>query len=229
MARLGGADDGAHPAEGAAPRKPRGEIVDDLRQALVQRRLRRRQVLDVGGAGVAGADEGEHPGSGSLGPGQQRLERVAAQQRVDGEGVDPEPRDGPPRGRGLTNQGLGVGGGADRNVAALAVGDDQEPLFTRGLADLCQRRPAGGAEALEAGELGLDGDAGGAGPLDQLAALGGDRRSGLLGGPAGDILRSLARAELGRVRVEAETDLAAALFDERREPIRKWDQGRFSP
>jgi hypothetical protein len=55
-----------------------------------------------------------------------------------------------------------------------------------------------------------------------------DGRRGCLGGPRARIA-GLAGPELRRVRIEAEADLAAALFDERRQPIREWDQGRFSP
>jgi len=49
-----------------------------------------------------------------------------------------------------------------------------------------------------------------------------DGRGGPLGdgGVAGDVGR-LAVGELRRVGVETEADLAAALFDERREPIRE--------
>jgi hypothetical protein len=57
----------------------------------------------------------------------------------------------------------------------------------------------------------------------------GDRGGGPLGGGAGGPARIEPVEKPGRVRVEAEADLAAALFDERREPIRKRDQGRFSP
>jgi hypothetical protein len=37
------------------------------------------------------------------------------------------------------------------------------------------------------------------------------------------------RDQLGRVGVEAEADLTAALFDERRKPIREGGQGLLSP
>ena len=57
--------------------------------------------------------------------------------------------------------------------------------------------------------------------LDQAAAVGDDRGGGQLGRGAGVArLRPLA-GQLGRVGVEAETDLAAALSDERRQPIRE--------
>jgi hypothetical protein len=53
----------------------------------------------------------------------------------------------------------------------------------------------------------------------------GDRRGGKLGRALSAARRRFGRRpgrdELRRVRVEAEADLAAALFDERRQPIRK--------
>jgi len=48
-----------------------------------------------------------------------------------------------------------------------------------------------------------------------------DGRCRLLGRGALGIGRRPDRGQLGRVGVEAEADLAAALFDERRQPIRK--------
>jgi hypothetical protein len=187
----------------------------------VQRPLRGGQVLQVGGAGVAGPDQREDPGPRGLGRGDQRLQRVAAEQRVGGEGIRPEARDRPPRSRRLADQRLGVGGGADRDVAALAVGDDQQPGVASRPADLGQRCPPGRTEPLEAGELWLDGDAGRSGALDQRAAVRGNRRSRPLGDRrvvAGRIGKGLP-AQLRRVGVEAEADLATALLDKRRQPI----------
>ncbi len=229
MAGLGGADYGAHAAEAAAPGEPLREPVDELRETLVQRSLRGGKVLEVGCAGVAGADEGEYSRPRRLGCRDERLQRVKAEQRVDSEGVDTETGDRPPGGGGLTDQRLRVSSGGDRDVTALAVGDDEEAGRPRRLADLGQGRPARRSEALEAGELGLCRDAGGARSLDQRPAVGRDSRRGTLGGACAPIATGLAGADLGRVRIEAEADLAAALFDERRQPIREWAQGRFSP
>ncbi len=229
MTGLGGADDGAHAAEAAAPGEPLREPVYELREALVQRSLRGGKVLEVGGAGVAGADEGEDSRPRRLGCGDERLQRVEAEQRVDGEGVNPETGDRPPGGGGLADQRLRIGGRGDRDVAALAVGDDEEAGRPRRITDLGQRRPARRSEALEAGELGLCRDAGGARSLDQRPAAGRDGRRCTLGGACALIAAGLAGAELGRVRIEAEADLAAALVYERRQPIREWAQGRFSP
>jgi len=225
VARLGGADDRSHPAQLAPARQPVGELGDETGEALVQGRLGRRQVLQVGGAGVAGADQGEDPRPGLGRGGDQRLERVAAEQRVGGEGVGVETADGAPGGRRLADQRLGVGGGGDRDVAALAVGDDQQAGLAGGGADFFQGAPAGGAEALEAGQLRLDRDAGGSGPVDQGAAVVGDRGGCQLGGRRLRIARPRPRpGQLGGVGVEAEADLAAALLYERREPISEGTQ-----
>ena len=123
VARLGRADDRAHPAQAAGAGQAIGEPVDELGEALVQRRLGGGQVLDVGGAGIAGADEGEDARPRRLGRGDERLERVAAEQRVGREGVGAEARHRSPRGRRLPDQCLRVGRGGDRDVAALAVGE----------------------------------------------------------------------------------------------------------
>ena len=101
--------------------------------------------------------------------------------------------------------------------------DQQARLASRG-ANLFQRRPAGRAQALEAGELRLDRDAGRAGLLDQPAAVVGDRGGRRLGGRCLGAASGPVPGQLGRVGVEAEADLTAALFDERREPIREMAQ-----
>jgi hypothetical protein len=223
--RLGGADNRAHSTQAGLSQQAPGELVDEGGKSLVQRRLWRRQILQVGGAGVAGPDQREHPGSSLGGGGEKRLEGVAPEQRVGGEGVRPEARDRPPRRRRLPDEGLPVGGGGDRDVAALAVGDDQEAGILRRFASRFQRLPSGCAEPLEAGQLGLDGDAGGARLLDQDPAVLGDRGGGELSGRRLGVPRLRPRSgQLGRIGVEAEADLAAALFDERREPIGKASQ-----
>ena len=155
----------------------------------------------------------------------QRLERIAAEQRVDGRGVGAEPGDLAPRRRRRAEQRLRVGGGADRDVAALAVGDHQQPGARAAAETCCERRPAGRAEALEAGELRLDRDAGVAGGADQRDAVLGDRRGrglGRLSGPSPDRRGSSPAG----IRVEAEADLTAALLDERGEPV---GEGRSGP
>lgn len=225
MAWLGGADHSPHPAQTPLARQAIGELVDERRQTLVQRGLGGRQVLEVGGAGVAGADEGEDPRSRLRRSGDQRLQRVPSQQRVGGEGVGAEAADGAPWSGRLADQGLRVGGRGDRDVAALAVGDDQQPRFLRRGADLFQRTPSRCTQPLEAGELGLDGNAGGTGPLDQGPTVVGDRGGcQLCRRRLGVARRRPLPGQLGRVGVEAETDLTAALLDERRQSIGKASQ-----
>jgi hypothetical protein len=73
--------------------------------------------------------------------------------------------------------------------------------------------------------LRLHRDAGGAGPVDQVAAVLGDRGGRQLCDRRLGIACARPRpGQLGRVGVEAEADLAAALFDERRKPIGKASQ-----
>jgi hypothetical protein len=63
------------------------------------------------------------------------------------------------------------------------------------------------------------------GPLDQVAAVLGDRDRNQLGRRRLGIARARPLpGQLGRVGVEAEADLAAALLDERRKPIGKASQ-----
>ena len=75
-----------------------------------------REVLEVGGAGVGGAHQGEEP----AGPRGGRLDegghRVAAERRVDRQRVDRR-----------AHEGLGVRPAGDVHVAALGVGDHQQP------------------------------------------------------------------------------------------------------
>ena len=80
-------------------------------------------------------------------------------QRVDGQGVGAEAGDAAARRRRGAEQRLGVGGGGDVDVAALAVGEDEQAGGAGVRDGRRQRLPAGRAEALEAGELRLDGDA----------------------------------------------------------------------
>jgi hypothetical protein len=120
---------------------------------------------------------------------------------------------------------LRVGGGGDRHVAPLAVGDDEKAGLLCRLTGRFQSTPSRCPESLEAGQLGLDRDTGGARPLDQDLAVRGDRGGRQLSGGRFSVARRRpVPGQLGRVGVEAETDLAAALFDERREPIGKASQ-----
>ena len=170
--------------------------------------VRGLEVEQVGGARVRGADEREDARSRGRGALDQRLERVGAEQRVDGRRV----------GAQALEQRLGVDGGGMRHVPALAVGDHQQAGVSRRPDDPLERHPALRAEALEAGELRLDRDAGGRRRLDQLEAAVADR---LGRGPGGRLPRREPLRRPGWIRVEAEAYLAAALGDERREPVGK--------
>jgi hypothetical protein len=95
--------------------------------------------------------------------------------------------------------------------------------------DALERAPAGRAEALEAGELRLDRDAGRAGALDQRETVGDDGAGGDLGRCALDGGTQVLAGQLRRVGVEAEADLTAALFDERRQPVCERSSRQLSP
>ena len=134
----------------------------------------------------------------------------------------PRPGDRAERRRRRADERLRVGRGGDRHVAALAVGDHEQAGVARRVA---RRRSSaaqpGRAEALEARELRLDRDAGRAGRLDRRDAVARRRRRpcASAGSPAAAAASSADGPELGRVGVEPEHDLAAALLYERREPV----------
>jgi hypothetical protein len=145
--------------------------------------------------------------------GGEGAQRVEAHVGVDGQRVGAEAGDRrvAESGRGA-EEALGVGGGGDVDVAALAVGEDEEA----GGAPVVDRRgeggPAGGAEALEAGDLRLDRDDGVADGVDDGAAVGEDGGGGVGGG------RRLG-PEVAWVGVEAEDDLGFAVGDDGRQAV----------
>ena len=83
-----GAGDGAGQRQAAVAAAVAAQLVHERGKPLVQRRL--AGVLELGGAGVRGADEHEAAGALRGGCLEQRLERVAAEQRVRREGVGAE-------------------------------------------------------------------------------------------------------------------------------------------
>ncbi len=119
------------------------------------------------------------------------------------------------------------------DVAALAVGDHHEPGLAAGGDDVAERRDAGCAEALEAGELRLDGDTCRPGSGDQRKAVcAHGARSALGRRPFAGEGRLSHRPEAQRIGVEAEHDLGLAPRDERCEAVGKGshrhDQQRYA-
>ena len=182
---LGGADDGAHRSASAesAPASRSAKPVDQRRQALVERRARRRrQVLEIGGARVAGADQGEDAGAAASAAATSGSRASAPSSGLAVKASAPSPATGP-QGVGVSpTSAWRVGGGGDRHVAALAVGDDQQA----GLAG-ARRRPRrappspGAPSRSKQASCGLTATQAGAGALDQRAAVGGDGAGGDLG------------------------------------------------
>ncbi len=209
MLGRGGAHDGSDVAKTGGPDAVAAEGVDEAGEVLPEgATVRKLEVEDVGGAGVGGADEQEDTSTGGAGAGDEGLNGVAAHEGVDGGEIGAQPAE----------EGLGVGGGGDVDVAALAVGDDEQPTPPRVLGDDGEHLAAGGAEALEAGELGLDGEAGGGDGVDEGAAVAEDG--------AGDVLRGRHHAgpERGGMGVETEDQLRLAAGDTRNECVAEEDQ-----
>jgi hypothetical protein len=115
---------------------------------------------------------------------------------------------------------LRVGLRGDVDVAALGVREDEQAAVACVVDRLLQRAPAGRAEALEAGELRLDGDAGGARRVDGRRAVRGDRSGGALGRRSvrGRRRRGLPPQPSG-VRVEPQDDLGLALGNQGLQPV----------
>ena len=111
------------------------------------------ELLDVAGAGVGGVDEHEQAGAVAPARRQERVDRVAAQERAHGEGVR-ERRPHPVR---LEERGR-VRARRRADVAALAVGDDEQPDVARMGAHRLERRRTVRAERLEERDLRLHAD-----------------------------------------------------------------------
>ena len=168
----------------------------------------------------------------------------------------PRPGTGPNGDGVLPVERLRVDGGGDRHVAALAVGEHEQARGARVRADGLERERAGEAEPLEARELGLGGDAGGPGGVDQRERVrehGGRRlergrlRLGRRG--AGDVARDLVRGgealrevrprlgrmversrpQAGGIGIDPEDDLRLARRDGGGEAIAEGLTGRRRP
>ena len=198
------------------------QLVHYARQPVGQRRIPR--VLQLGGAGIGRANEHEAAGPVVRRRRDERLERVAAEERVGGEGVGPQARRGAERAGGLTHERLGVRARGHGNVAPFAVGQHEQPVVPRDGDHLLERLPTRGAEALEAGQLRLDRHAGRARGDDRRPAVLGHRLGGQdpsevrLGGPPSQAL-DRSRPQGGGIGIESEHDTTAALVDERRKPV----------
>jgi hypothetical protein len=195
----GGADDRAHVGEPAVPHALGPELVDHSGEPLGQRvPVGEPCVLELGRSRVRCAHEDEGPAAVD-----QRREGVAAEERVGGDGVGAE--------RVVERVGVGLRG--DGDVAALGVEEDQEALGAGRVDDGTGGFEAAGADALEAGELELCGDALRSGGVDQRTALGLDARRG------SRVCRLDFGPDPGGIRIESEDDLGGALPDRRCETI----------
>lgn len=219
MLRGGRPDYRTHPGQVAfPPGEPIGETIHDPGEMLVNRAFRGREVLDIGGARVAGPDQGEDSGAGGLSCLDHRFQGIDAKQRIGGEGIGPQTGNRTERRLCAADHGLPVGLGRNGNIAAFAVGDHEETGVPSRRAYFFEGFPARPAQPFEAGQLRLHRDTEGPCKFDDPAAVG--RDSGTCGFrrrsfcPVGDRI-----TESGRIRIQAEADLAATLFYERRSLI----------
>ena len=144
------ADDGADRREADLADEVVAPLGDERRDVLPERpAVGQLEVLDVA-AGVRRLDEDEDAGAVAPRGGEERLDRLAAELRVDRQRVGAR--------RVALEVRVGVGARGRADVAALAVGDHEQPGAPRVDADLVERRDPGGAERLEERELRLDGD-----------------------------------------------------------------------
>ena len=131
------------PLRPALARQPPGELVDERRRGA-------RAAAPRAPAGPAGRRRRDcWCGRGRRSPPRppRRRRPAARARRAPSSGLAvkasaPRPGDRPPGGRRLADQGLRVGGGGDRDVAALAVGDDQQARLAGGGADRLPAPPS---------------------------------------------------------------------------------------
>jgi len=187
----------------------RAELGDQHREPLPQMGpVGEHQILHIASARVGRTHEHEHPRA----RGDQRREGVEPEQRVGGERVGSEPLSDAGRRLHRPDERLRVRGSRDRHVAALAVGNHQQPRRVRVVDDRSQRLPAVCAEPLEAGKLRLGCDARFACGIDNRRAMTPHRRRGPRR-DAGANTRGRAierrcrrdRPQASRVRVQAST------------------------
>ena len=180
----------------------------------MERPVGRGRVLDLRRARVRRAHQHEAAGARGKRSLDQRLQRVAPQERVGRDRIHPGTR--------CAEIGLRVRLRRHRHVAALAVAEHEVPAVGRVRRHLRERGPSGRAQPLEAGELELDAHAGLPHRVDRGAAVPRDRGGGGVG-PA------CLRPQRRRVGVEPEQHLAAALLDPRRQAVREAGVHAFGP
>ena len=167
------------------------------------------ELLDVGAAGIGGAHEHEREAAGGPARLCERLERVGSEVGVDGQRVGERRRSAPRR---EVRRGVGLGGRAD--VAALAVGDHEQPALASERAHALGRREPVVPGLLEERQLRLDGHRVLARGLDDARAEALDRPRQPCGAVA-HAAKELIREQLGP-RVEPDAQHAPPL---RRQPL----------
>ena len=214
-------DESPHSPTSSSP-----ELADELGHLVPERAaVGEGEILDVGRAGVRGLDQAEDPAAAPAAGGDERLERVAAEIRVDGERVG-EPVT--PLARLEIGVGVRARGGAD--VAALAVDDHEQPGRAGVADDALEGGEAVGAEHLEERELRLDGDCVRRDRVDDPAA----EARGRLGRGRPAHVRVAAQLEREQVeaRIEPDDQLAVPLDDGLGEAVgerRRGDGGALHP
>ena len=156
--------------------------------------VREHDVLHVGATGIRRLHEAEDPRALATARLEKRLHRVAAEIRVDRDGV------------GERDERLRIRAGGRADVAALRVGDDEQAGRARVLADLCKRAHAVGAVRLEERRLRLHRDRVRRNRVDDAGA---EREE-----VAVDLCRHLLDD-----RVETDDELAALALDGVGEPV----------
>src|SRR5829696_8114235 len=212
-ARVRRADDGADARETAFADEVLAPLADEPRDVLPEQlAVAQDEVLDVGATLVRRLDEAEDARSLAPAGGQERLQRVTAEVRVDGERV----RESAHAGSWL-QIGRDVGARGRADVAALAVGNHEQARGACVGADLLERPHAVRPERLEERELRLDRDRvrrdGVHDPAAEAADRGGRR-----------VAAELDRKQV-EARVEPDDELAPLALDRFREAVAEGGDG----
>ena len=214
-ARMRRADDRADARQAALADEVLAPLRDEARHVLPERLpVREREILDVRHALVRRLDEAEDARPFAPAGGDERLERVEAEIRVDGHRVG----DRRPALAGF-QVGGGIGPRRRADVSALRVGDDDQAGRARVRANVLERLHPGRAERLEEGELRLHADRVRGDRVDHAAAEAG-AGVGCLAAAEPGLARELERQQL-RHRVEPDEELAPLALDGFGEPDRR--------